>query len=156
MAVVILSLTDSDEVRSALGVTSRDVSDTFITSRNVDRELRIALNEWLPDYATRLATWNADTATYQTELDLLKSYAMYMSAYILSSGLEFLVVREISDSKMTAARFSNTKLDEIRTSMYSKASKFRRMLEEKLGLPTNGTPSIFSSVSPSYDPVLGG
>lgn len=155
MAIPILSLTDSDQVRAALGLSSRDVDDQFFIDRKADRELRLALFEWFPNYASEYSSWTTNASANQEKIDLLESYATYQTAYIISSGLSMMALQKVSDSKFTAARFEGIDLDSISELMRSKANQLKTRLQEVLGTAHDGPVNLFSSVAPSYDPVTG-
>ena len=83
MTVSILGLTDTDEVRAAIGADDKDLSDTAITNGNPKDDLRADLLTWVPTYQTIISEGAISTPTTDQELKLLqlKLYAKYFISW---------------------------------------------------------------------------
>ena len=156
---VVGDFTDTNRIRGVLGFTERDLSDEQIISMESVIELDIELYSWFPDYATTYDTWfnsGAPSAANQNLINLLKSYCTYYSAHLVCSGLEMLAQRTITDSKMTASRYSGIDLASIRDRMAGKAAGAKEVIAEGISLTlSTPTPTLFASASPNFNPVEG-
>jgi len=151
--------TDTNRIRGVLGFTDRDLPDSQIIEMEPIIELEIELYNWFPTYKTSYDTWfnnGSPTDADRHLINLLKSYSTYYAAYIVCSGLEMLAQRTITDSKMTASRFSNVRLEDIRDRMAGKAASAKELIADDVGITlTTTAPTLFSSASPNFDPVEG-
>lgn len=158
MSILIGRYTNTVKIRGALGLTPSDVNDQYIEDRGTEDQVLTSLYKWLPTHDTLYTTWTAGGATDDEKqyARLLRQYSTYMCAFHLCSGLEFLVLKAIGDSKATAERFSNVKSDKFRKRIEGIALGARAEIVEALQLTTATTKaSIFASVVPDADPVVG-
>lgn len=157
--IIVGDFTDSDRIRGVMGFTGRDLPDSQLITMELSIELSIELYEWMPSYATNYDTWynnGSPTDENQNKINLLLSYCTYQAAYLVCLGLEMIAQRSITDSKMTMARFSNISLSDVRDRMLGRSLRAQTALAELEGITLDtSTPTLFSSASPSFDPVVG-
>ena len=151
--------TDTDRILGVMGLTERDLPETQLVSMQIQIELAIELYSWFPDYDTRYDAWynaGSPVAADQNNIHLLQSFCTFYAAYLVCSGLELFIQISITDSKMQMSRYANLDLDGIRKRMLANSAKAKKVLAtaEGIVLPST-TPTLFSSVSPSFDPVTG-
>lgn len=155
MTVSFLALTDTDEVRSAIGVDSTDLEDSMITDRRPEDDLEADLLTWLPTYQTVISDGLAATPTTDQTLKLLKLkiYAKYfISALVVSSGINSILQKQ-SDGSNEAIRFTNVKLSDLKKDLQEKSDQAKEDLKKLVDTTFSNTVSQFSTVSPDYDPV---
>lgn len=158
MSAAIGDYTNADKIRGALGLTPMDADDQYILGRDIDEEILISLYDWIPNHATFYTTWTAGGATEEEKhyARLLRKYSSFIGAFHLCSGLELLIVQAIGDSKATAERFSNVDLIKLRAKIEGIAEGTRSDIIKSLSLSTEtASASIFKSVPPASDPVVG-
>ena len=71
-AVSFLALTDTEEVRSALGIDVNDIDDTAMENLRPDEDLKSDLMSWAPTYLTIMAEGLGATPTAEQVLKYLK------------------------------------------------------------------------------------
>lgn len=151
--------TDTERVRGVMGLTSRDISDDELVNLQVVIELNIELYSWFPDYEARYDAWynsGNPTAADNNSINLLLSYSTFFAAYSVCSGLELMVAKTITDSKMQMSRYADIDLPGIRKRMLTSAAKAQNALMVVEGIVISITaPTLFSAVVPTSDPVTG-
>lgn len=156
MTVTVL-YTDSDKVRAAAGIDDADISDVDLTASSVAEELTVDLNAWCPTHASIQAagTASSPTAAEANQWLLLQLYCQFMGAAIVA-GQAYRILQKITDGKNQQARYNSLHWDEVQRSLYEKAAKYRRLLEEALG--TAGVAvnyPVMSASTPTFDPITG-
>lgn len=145
-----LLYTNSDSVRAAAGVSEAEFPDPFLAARNLDMELRMDLQSWLPTHSAIFAT--TTTEEEQRLHDALVLYSMnFLAAQLLSSPLS--VLSELSDGSNSMKRAAG--FEEALRIVGAAARKYRDLLLEAT---TGQTPAPWSPLGlsePSYDPVTG-
>jgi hypothetical protein len=146
--------TSTDQVRSIMGCSVEDISDTDITNRDPTTELTADLYTWLPTHATVASEGTAQgaSALQVHKYNLLKLYsAYYVSALALEAVLT-VVPAKISDGKNIMARYESKELTGMHSFALDKAMKYKAALLEHQGTTT--TPiAMFAGVGDAYNPV---
>lgn len=158
MTVTVL-YTDSDKVRAAAGIDDADISDGDLTASSVAEELTVDLNQWCPTHAAIKAAGIIETPAPSAEEAnrwlLLQLYCQFMGAAIVA-GQAYRILQKITDGKNQQARYNSLHWDEVQRSLYEKAAKYRRLLEEAMG--TAGVAvnyPVMSASTPTFDPITG-
>lgn len=155
----VIGLTDTDQIRSVLGLTPSDAPDDLLLHRKLDVELRLDMATWIPDAATRYDASRLPTAT-QTEKDIaeaLELFSAYFCAGLLARSGPLLVAQEIADGKNSLARFTPIAWDKIQSDMAAQAAKYKGIIEALIAATTDtatGGLSLFTTVGLAVDPVV--
>lgn len=150
-----LALTDTVEVRGALGVDVTDIDDAAICNLRPENDLESDLLGWVPTYSTIITEGLATSPTPAQSLKYLKLkiYAKYfVSALVASSGINSILQKK-SDGSNEGARFTNISLQDLAEYLESKAAGIKHELELLIDSTLSSSYSHFGSVSPDYDPV---
>lgn len=155
------TVTDTDQVRSVLGISVRDMDDDKLDTPRVELELTIAMTESAIDYATIIAEGTATSPAPSEEEKLryqyLKLFSIYYCAVVIIPRLRLAATQKIGDGDNSMERFLNPEFDKLEKAYKSKVEAFKSALQDAIsGTPTAATIySPLSGVSPSYDPVTG-
>jgi len=155
MTVTILALTDTDEVRSALGVDDKDIADVLITRLTPENDLQADLMDWVPTYQTIISEGTAGSPTDAQTLKYLKLklYAKYSISAIFASSGGNSILQKLSDGSNEAARFTQPSLEKLKIDLQRRADDARASLELLITPTTAASYTHFGSAAPSYDPV---
>lgn len=151
----VLGLTNSDQIRQVMGVTSNDLSDSDITSFDAVTELQAELQDWVPTYQAIIDNTGHTLSSADRDYALLhlKLFSKYwVAAQILVSGQNFILQRQ-SDGDNEGHRFTNANLMELRETLHGTAEKHQERIVKKLQDTSTVVVTPFSVVTPSYDPV---
>lgn len=153
----ILGIVSFTTIRSTLGMSETDASDAVIANLNLQDEVEIDLQEWLPDYSAVIAnTWSAQSPEVREYVFLrLKTFVKYYAAAVLAESAPGLLLRRISDGENEAQRFDSVNPTKLAANFYAKAEEFRQAVVSKLTPVTSDSFPLFGVVNSSYDPVLG-
>jgi hypothetical protein len=155
MTVSFLALTDTDEIRSAIGVDLTDLTDDIIVDRKPEEDLESDLLMWVPTYATIISEGVTGTPTTAQRLKFLKLkiYARYfLSAIVTSSGINSILQKK-SDGANEAIRYTNVKLSELTEALYKRADQAKADLLYLIAEEDSTIYSPFGTAPPAYDPV---
>jgi len=151
--------TDTDQVRSVLGLTEKDLSDKDFDVPSVELELIMALTEDGIDYTTVISegTGASPSADQTKRYNYLRLYSIYSCAVILIPRLRLAAVQKIGDGDNSMERFTKPQFEKLQKSYESKVESFRIALQSAIsGSATQTTiNSPLSGVPPTYDPVVG-
>jgi len=156
MAINISVYTNTDAIRSSMGVDDVEIPDEKMSALHLEEELLLDLSIWLPnaqqifDDAEFSAVPTLDQIQKGRTLKLFSQW--FCAARALSIWLYY--PQRISDGVQDMRRFSNLDLDELAKNAEKTANKYKGIL---LGL--EGTPiqfhALLGKASPNYDPVTG-
>lgn len=156
MSCKITEYTTVGAVRGCLGLTDNEVTDDMVVDQNLNIDLTLDLDGWLPTHA---ALWDAAFAAGATAED--KRYGsiitMYSQWYCAVRVCEMWLAmpQRISDGKSDMRRFAEIDFDRLLELAVARMMKFRALLEgEVLELDPRGH-SLLAVSAPSYDPVTG-
>lgn len=152
--------TDTDAVRSVLGITEEDIKDDDLVARDLLRELRIDLNTWLPTHAAIYAYGDLTTPTdtQVTQYDLLVTYAKYYCALLVArSTLALAAAQQVGDGKNTMARFTPFSLQQLQEQLAGKVMEMKNALATLFSAEATTVVSLaqFTGVGQAIDPVVG-
>lgn len=155
--MITILYTDSDAVRSALGVESfsdqnlqRELPDTMFSSQDFARQLRAALYSWVPTHADIIAAGDAPGTDEEVHYaDLVRNYSLYWCAW-RAAMMAYATRRNVGDGKSELQRFEVDwlKLAEEMKKLFEDAQD---ELMEALNPAT--TIAFAKRVEPDYDPV---
>lgn len=153
----ILGIVTFATIRSTLGMSETDATDSVIANLNLQDEVEIELQNWLPDYQAVIDdTWSAQSADVREFVLLrLKAFTKYYAAAVLAESAPGLLLRRISDGENEAQRFDSVNPTKLASNLYAKAEEFKEAVIKKLEPVTTHSYPLFGVVNSSYDPVLG-
>lgn len=155
---VTVMYTNTDRIRSVLGLSAKDMSDAQVTDRNLATELRLQLASWLPTYATHYTAGKAPGATEALAdiADGIELYCTYYCAQIIatSPSLSLATPQQVSDGKNQISRFNQQDWENFRRLLEGKANHYRAIVEKAVNSVSSATgPKFFSAVALGTDPV---
>jgi hypothetical protein len=160
MPTQVTDYTTTANIRAAIGVDDNDLPDAQIVNSQVDVELTIDLDSWLPDHATIYTdgTTGSPTAEEVTSKNYLIMYAMYAGACLVLDGRQLQYPFLFKDGKAELRRFDGISLDKILAALREKRAYYRTKLVTDQSLTETAEAIGFSIVGvsiPAYDPVIG-
>ena len=153
--VSFMALTNTDEIRGALGIDETDIDPDAMAAMKPEDDLESDLLSWAPTYAVIMTEGLATSPTDAQALKYLKLrlYAKYfISALFASSGINSILQKK-SDGSNEGARFTNVDLEQLRGYLGDKAAAAKEELMLLVDPTLDATYSHFGSASPNYDPV---
>jgi hypothetical protein len=150
----VTAYTDTNAIRASIGVDSADCEDSLIIDSNLELELEVDLEEWLPTHATIFSTGNGSGATLSQKLqkNYLLLYAQWFCAYELVC--RFLAIPQIvSDGKNQINRFATIDLNQVKTLAGERKSKYRQKLDAAVNSSSVSQLTLMRISTPNYDPV---
>lgn len=154
--IPIFGVTDTDAVRSALGVAEEEVGDAYIESSKVELELEEDLADWCSlDIGALVANseLTSPDAVQLRQLKLVSLYAKYFCAYVLAQAADLLFVERQGDGQNESQRSRRTSYDSLIDRLLASMNKYRDMVNASAGDPVSSPASVFSGVTPGFDPV---
>lgn len=155
----ILEIINTTQVRSLLGVSDEDLSESEFDPDNVELELKMSLDEDAIDYDTiKAVSEGTPTVDELKQYNYLKLYCLYAATIIVIPRLRLAATQKVSDGDNSMERFLDPKFDVLEGKYESKKAQYKRALEDTIaGSPTSDAPtySQFGSAPPAYDPVTG-
>jgi uncharacterized membrane protein (UPF0182 family) len=153
---VLFSYTDSDKLRSVLGVSVEELEDAIIAYRDLEKEINVSLHDWLPNHATIYGAGNGIGATADQvyQADLLVLYCTYYAGFlVLTSPLT--AIQKISDGKNLTERFSSTDPKAMQGALLLRAQNYQGLLLAAQGQTTTNSLMLtqFSGAGLADDPV---
>ncbi|WP_019865138.1 hypothetical protein [Methylovulum miyakonense] len=148
--------TTAARILGVAGLSSEDVSDTFLADLELNRVLSVELFTWLPNHADiYLQDTESTTAQLRNNSDCLVLWCSYYgAARVLDAAL--IVKSRETDGKNAFERFSSTDLMKLADAARKQAGVYRQALLTALDTESAPTPmAVLSAVAPSYDPVTG-
>ncbi len=155
--MVTILYTNSDSIRSAVGVTVSEVRDAALSALNLDKALLADLGEWCPTHAAIDA---AARAASPTEEELAKGrylelYCMWFCARMVADN-PTAFPSELTDGKAGYKRF-NVDFDQLSEKANGRMRQYKNLLLNAIQGTTSvvTAPSLFGKATPGYDPVTG-
>lgn len=147
--------TNTNSIRAALGLTNKELYDSQIIDLGVAGMVEIELREVYPDHAALKQKIDNSTATPEEVViwSVLLQYVKYEAASFMLPQFQMLVAQKISDGDAEMSRFQATNLQDTINRILTMRDKYRGMLLAEGGAVPQGTLSMFSVVTPTYDPV---
>jgi len=146
--------TTTDAVRGCLGVDANDVPDRYMLDSQVDLELSLDLDGWLPTHATLFTagTTGTPSAAAKAIADRIKLYAQWFVALEFANR-PFAVPYITTDGKAQIDRFK-IDLKDVAALAASKVAKYKGELSEADGGAAIAPYANYVSVAvPGTDPV---
>lgn len=150
--------TNTDAVRGSLGIDRHDCPDAYFSDSDLEKELIVDLDDWIPTHATVYEDGKPSAATVEAKKSktLLELYSQWFCAYEMASRpLTFL--KAVSDGKNQAKRY-DLDLAEVKKAAADKKAHYRALLDEAVNsiTDTSATPTSLLSVSElAEDPITG-
>lgn len=150
----IVSYTNTDAIRAALGVTANELYDNQISDLEVADLILLELASVYPDHQALHTAVIANTATpeQQETYLILKQYCKYEGACFMLPQMQMLFPQKVSDGDITNTRFQANNLEEISSKIMAMRDKYKHMLNPSLIPDGPGVP-IIGLIIPSYNPV---
>lgn len=152
----VLGIVSYATLRTTAGMSETDVGDAEIDTLNLQLEVEIDLEGWLPEYQEILDQSWTEPKSGASEFvrKRLQAYVKYYTAALLCKSASGLMLRKLSDGENIGERF-NQNPAELTGQFMAKANEFKNMILEYLTPPSATAGSLFSIVRPTYDPVVG-
>ena len=154
-----LLYTDTDKIRSVLGVDVKDVNDARITDRDPEKELRMDLLSWIPTHAALYAAGIANGAS-ETQIsisDALGLYSTYFCGKLVAKSLQLAAPQAISDGKNSLSRFNTIDWQGLNNFLSERAAFYKSLLQELVVTTSTTVDYIaFAGVGLAVDPVKTG
>lgn len=151
--------TTAESIRAALGVSTSEFENERVAALNVEAQLRVLLEEWLPDHADyyNAGVLDSAVAAERTLSKLLGLYCQYRGAQVVADGLHMIALQKLADGANEGQRFQRESLQTTQASIAATAEMYKSMiLKAILGEDTAAAYAVFGISSPDYDPVVGG
>lgn len=149
--------TDTDFLRSLLGVSEKDLPDKRLIDRNLEKELSMDITSWMSNHAAISNLVNMGTATESevATMDAITMYSAYFCAKLIIPSLQLGVAQAISDGKNSMDRFSAVDWDKLNDRMSERVAFYKKIAQGYMSLPepSQTTFSPFSIANPASDPV---
>ena len=154
--IPLLGVTNSDAVRTALGVSDEELNDEYIESSEVAIELQEDLADWcslsISDLIDNFESSTPD-ADKLRQLRLISLYAKYFCAYTIAQAADLLFVERQGDGQNDSQRSRRTSYNDLLNRLSASMNKYRDMVNASAGDPVSSPASVFSGVIPGFDPV---
>jgi len=148
--------TDTDQVRSALGLDAEDMSDAMITSRNLEMELSLDLAGWIPTHSSLYAAGIANTATEEEKnvSSSLVLYSTYFCCDLVFDSVQMAAPQSVSDGKNSMSRFTPQDWQKIEDRIKARKASYKKMAQELSSSFTGIRIKLFAGVNLATDPVI--
>lgn len=160
--IKITDYTTYADVRAVLGVSEYEVEDTTLALATYASALQRALRstsdsagKTLYAYFDELDALPSPTEAQDTLLGLIKDFSTYTVAEVCLSGLSLTAMKQESDGKTTAVRFSaESTFLSVSNNIRSKLETIKSEITVALGATVSyNTISLVNRVIPETDPV---
>jgi len=148
--------TDTDRIRSVLGVDDQDLSDTKITDRDLVKELRLDLLSWTPTHAALHAAGilNTATETEQSIADAITLFSTYFCAVLVIKSIQLSAPQAISDGKNSMSRFAVIDWQALTLYLKERMAFYKVFVQDSASAaPVTVTYNLFAGVGMSTDPI---
>lgn len=147
--MVEIGYTNSEILRSVLGITEEDLDDAQLLARGLDKELNIDLMSWLPTAGDLIYIGTPE------QIDSIGLYANYFCAYLASQSLRMAATQKITDGANALDRFANVDWDAMQAQLKERSTFYKKFLLDSIGTIASTGVKRFSIVGSGYDPVTG-
>lgn len=151
--------TDTDFLRSLLGVSVKDLPDARLAARNLEKELTMDLNSWVSNHATLSDAINMGTATVEetAAFDAITMYSAYFCAKLVIPSLQLGASQAVGDGKNTLERFSTMDWEKLTEQIGERVAFYKKVALANITLEVSTTATFkpFTLVGSAYDPVTG-
>ena len=152
--MITILYTDSDKVRSVLGVSDRELLDQTMLDLEIEDQLLLNLPEVYPDHVALAAIAEGPNAELTAEQDLawrvLRQYVKYRAATYLLPQFQMITWKRLSDGDVDQTRYGPDDLAQFCDNIKGEADKY----EEALNPSSDRLMVGFGLVTPGYDPVV--
>lgn len=156
MPTAVLDVT-TDNIRAALGLTSKELADQMILDARVQDQLIIRIAFIYPGYAALKAaiTPGPGTAAQQQLWLIMQLYEMYQGAMFLLPQCQNIFAQTMMDGETTMARFQNDNLKDTIDRLQGQSDMYAGLLNSAYNASLGLGFKIVNSVAPIYNPVTG-
>ncbi len=147
--------TTTENIRAALGVSDKELSETMMQGLQLDLQLEASLDILVPTHAA-IQTAGAAAAVGTPEKKLwnqLQLLAQYEGALILLDSLQLWAAQKISDGDAEMQRFAKDDLETLRINITDRRNFYAGLVNAELLLVTAPMQHL-TRAAPSYDPVI--
>lgn len=151
--------TDTDRVRSVLGITFKDMTDDQMVIRDLEKELILDVSSWVSNLEALKEIVNMGTATAEevNVLDAIGLYSTYFCARLVIPSLQLGAAHSISDGKNAMDRFASINWDQLYDRISERVKFYKQYVQDNNvivgGTSTTSVYKPFALVSSSYNPV---
>jgi hypothetical protein len=156
---VLEDLTSYETVLAVLGADRSELPEEVFIARNIWDELGPDITSWMPigDTVDEILV-DADDPNDEThaadKLIKLKAYARYYCAWLLLLSGDLMFVERVSDGQNEGQRSKRQDYEAMIDRLAGRMEKFKTALLQIYNPAiTYSSPVLFSSASPTYDPV---
>jgi hypothetical protein len=153
---MIILYTTSAAVTAALGLTDRDLTEQQFVDADLEVELRVELNQWVPAHAAIAAYPDlpAPTPAQLNAYDLLTLASKYFCAWRMAQGLALSAPVSITTEGQNSMSRVSFNAKEMQDAMFSGYTKYKGLLEQSLNPAQAGHRLTGASISrPIYDVI---
>jgi len=151
--------TDTDQIRSVLGVDDQDLSDPQITDRNLEKELRLDLLSWVPTHAAsyELGISGSATDAEQSIADSLNLYCTYFCTILVIKSLQLSAPKSVSDGKNALSRFDTIDWQGLTLHLKERLAFYKVFIQDAASsTPIAPVYVLFQGLSLTTDPITTG
>jgi hypothetical protein len=151
--------TNTDKVRSVLGVDAKDVTDLQITDRDIEKELLLDLLSWVPTHATLYTTGTTSYAnsTDKSIADAIGLYCTYFCSILMLKSLQLATPQTVSDGKNSMNRFATMDWSGLASHLKERAAFYKLFVQDSTYvMPVVQTYNPFAGVGLINDPTKTG
>lgn len=149
--------TDTDRIRSILGVSDQDIKDDQITARGLSKELRLDLLSWAPAHEALYYAGSLGSATdmEQSLADSLTLYSTYFCTVLVVKSLQLSAPQSISDGKNSMNRFATMDWQGLTLHLKERLAFYKVFIQDA----ASATPVVpvynpFAGIALATDPVI--
>lgn len=147
--------TDTDAIRASIGIDEHDYSDGAMIASNLQLELELELDEWVPNHLSiaQAAREEAPTVSETTQWKLLTLFSQWYCAGLVSDRV-LALNKVVADGKNRGERFE-VDLAKVRELALSKAANYKEKLMGAItvGYQSSSQFTFAVASTPSIDPI---
>ena len=147
--------TDTDRIRSVLGVDDKDIKDNQVTDRDLEKELRLDLLSWVSNHAALYTTGTTGTPTepQKSVADALTLYSTYFCAILVVKSLQLAAPQAIADGKNSLSRFAAMDWQGMSAHLKERAAFYKTFIQDATATNAVTVYTAFAGVGLAVDPV---
>jgi len=149
--------TDTDKIRSVLGVSQKELDDARIIDRDLGKELRLDLLKWIPTHAALYTDGTSSGASEEalSISDALVLYSTYFCSLLTVKALKLIALHDISDGKNSMSRFATMDWQALQIDLQERVAFYKSLLSDLTAPSATAVAAYnpFTAVGLAVDPV---